>query len=38
MDKLPMGGNGINMQTSIQKWQEDIDRTVADRRETFVVR
>ncbi len=38
MDKLPMGGNGINIQTSMTKWQEDIDRTVADRRETFVVR
>ena len=38
MDKLPMGGSGINIQTSMTKWQEDIDRTVADRRETFVVR
>ena len=38
MDKLPMGGSGINIQTSMTKWQEDIDRTVADRRETFIVR
>jgi hypothetical protein len=38
MDKLPMGGDGINMQNSMQKWQEDIDRTISDRREVFVVR
>ena len=37
MDKLPMGGDGINVQTSMSKWQEDIDRTVNDRQEVFVI-
>ena len=38
MDKLPMGGNGISMQSSTAKWQEDIDRTISDRMEVFVCR
>jgi membrane carboxypeptidase/penicillin-binding protein PbpC len=38
MDKLPMGGSGISMQTSTAKWQEDIDRTISDRMEIFVCR
>jgi hypothetical protein len=38
MDKLPMGGSGISMQTSTAKWQEDIDRTISDRMEVFVCR
>ena len=37
MDKLPMGGNGINIQTSMTTWQEEIDRTVEDRRETYTI-
>ena len=37
MDKLPMGGDGINIQTSMSTWREDIDRTVHDRQETFVL-
>jgi len=38
MDKLPMGGSGVNMQSSTAKWQEDIDRTISDRMEVFVCR
>ena len=37
MDKLPTGGSGIDIQYSLARWKEDIDKTVHDRTEIITI-
>jgi len=37
MDRLPMGGTGIDLQAVKARWMDDIEKCIENRREIFVV-
>lgn len=37
MDKLPTGGSGIDIQYSLNRWRDDIDKTIHDRTEIITI-
>ena len=37
MDRLPMGGTGIDLQAVKAAWQESIEKCIDNRREVFII-
>ena len=37
MDRLPMGGTGIDLQAVKTRWKEDIEKCIDNRREVFII-
>tara|TARA_R100001530_G_C4263739_1_gene141235 strand:+ start:100 stop:738 length:639 start_codon:yes stop_codon:yes gene_type:complete len=37
MDRLPMGGTGIDLQAVKARWMDDIEKCIENRREVFVI-
>ena len=37
MDRLPMGGSGIDLQSVKAKWETDIEKCIDNRREVYII-
>ena len=37
MDRLPMGGTGVDLQAVKARWAEDVEKCVDNRREVYVI-
>ena len=37
MDRLPMGGSGIDLQAVKARWEQDIEKCIDNRREVYII-